>query len=90
VSRPTRGLLCAAGLAAIGVGGWEDAQLARDIVYQAQGKCDYLNCTNSWTLPSLAAALVVVAAGAVLFAWAVYPRKRNPSTAALKADRNSN
>jgi hypothetical protein len=79
VSQPTRRLLfVATGLAALGVGGWEGAQLVRDIVDQAQGKCDYLNCTNAWTLPSLAGALVLIAAGAVLAAFAVYPRKRNP------------
>jgi hypothetical protein len=73
--------LAAAGLAAVAIGLWEGAHIVRDIVYQAQGKCDYLSCTGPLTLPSLAGDIVLVAAGAApLVMWA-YRAGRGPATA---------
>lgn len=66
-----------AGLVGIGVGVWAAAGLIHDIVYEAEGKCDYLPCTNAQTLPSLVAALVVVALGAAVVAWAVFLDRRH-------------
>lgn len=76
--------LVAAGLAAVAIGLWEGAHIVIDIVYQAQGKCDYLSCTGPWTLPSLAGDLVLVAAGAALVATWAYRVSRGASTAAKR------
>jgi hypothetical protein len=85
VSQQTRRLLLVlTGLAGIEAGLWEASQLARDIIDEAQGKCDYLSCTNSWTLPSLAGALVLVTAGAALVTWSVFLGRRHPADAAAK------
>jgi hypothetical protein len=72
----------AAGLAAVAIGLWEGAHIVTDIVYQAQGKCDYLSCTGPWTLPSLTGNLVLVAAGSALLVMCAYRVTRGPSTAA--------
>jgi hypothetical protein len=72
-------LLVVLGLAAAPVGLWECAHIAMDIVYQAQGKCDYLLCTGPWTLPSLAGALLLVAAGAASLAAFAFRVRRFPS-----------
>jgi hypothetical protein len=75
----------AAGLAGVGVGLWEGSRLVRDLVYQAQGKCDYLSCTTPSTLPFLAGAVVLVITGAVLVAWSVCLGRRRFSDASPKA-----
>ena len=72
-------LSVALGLAAASVGLGEGAHIARDIVYQAQGKCDYLLCTGPWTLPSLAGAILLVAAGAASLAACAFRVRRGPS-----------
>jgi hypothetical protein len=91
VSQQTRRLLFVlAGLAGVGAGLWETSQLARDILYEAQGKCDYLSCTNSWTSPSLVGALVLVTLGAGLVMWSVFLDGRHPSDAAVKGPRDPN
>jgi len=71
----------AAGLAAVAIGVWEGVHVVHDIVYQAQGKCDYLSCTRPWTLPTLAGELILVAAGTALVATWAYRLSRGPSTA---------
>ncbi len=63
---------------------WKVEQLTLDIIHEAQGKCDYVSCTDSWTLPSLAGALVLVAAGAALVMWSVFSDRRHPWDAAAK------
>jgi hypothetical protein len=74
MTRNMRGVIfVAAGLAAVATGLWEGAQIVRDIVYQAQGKCDYLSCTGPWTLPALAGNLVLIAAGAAVMARLGHP-----------------
>ena len=73
--------LVAAGLAAVAIGLWEGVHVVQNIIYQAQGKCDYLSCTGPWTLPALAGDLVLVAAGAALVATWAYSLSRGPSTA---------
>jgi len=73
-------LFFAVGLTAVAIGLWESAHIVRDIVYQAQRKCDYLSCTGPWTLPSLAGDLVLVAAGTALLAACVLRARRGPST----------
>jgi hypothetical protein len=78
--------LVVAGSAAVAIGLWEGAGVVHDIVYQAQGKCDYRSCTGPWTLPALAGDLILVAAGAALLATWAYRVSRGPSTAA-KGDR---
>ena len=74
--------LAAAGSAAVAIGLWLGAHVVIDIVYQAQGKCDYLPCTGRLTLPALAGDLVLVAAGAALLATWAYRVSRGPSNAA--------
>jgi hypothetical protein len=71
----------AAGLAAVAIGLWEGAHIVTDIVYQAQGKCDYLSCTGPWTLPSLTGDFVLVAAGSAVLVMCAYRVTRGPSTA---------
>lgn len=85
VNQQTRRLLLVlTGLAGVGAGLWEVSQLARAVFHEVQGKCDYMSCTNSWTLPSLAGALVLVTAGAALVTWSVFFDGRHPSDAAAK------
>ena len=91
MSHQTRGLLVLlTGLTGVGVGLWEASRLAGNIIDQAQGKCDYLACTNAWTLPSLAGALVLVTAGTVLVAWSVFLDRRRPSDVAAKEQPDTN
>jgi hypothetical protein len=78
--------LVTAAVTGVAIGLWECAHIVSDIVYQAQGKCDYLSCTGPWTLPSLAGDLVLVTAGAVLLATWTYRASRGPSTAAKAED----
>ena len=86
MSKQTLALLfVVAGLAGIGIGVWAAAGLIHDIVYEAQGKCDYLPCTNARTLPSLVAAFVLVAAGAAVVAWAVFLGRRHLNAARPEA-----
>jgi hypothetical protein len=79
MSQQTRGLLLlAAGLAGVGAGLWEASRLAHDIIYEAQGKCDYVSCTNSWTMPSVAGVLLLLTAGAALLTWSLlFDRRRS-------------
>lgn len=74
--------LVALGLAVAAIGLREGAPIIRDIVYQAQGKCDYLSCIGPWTLPSLAGDIVLLAAGAALITASALRARRVPSTAA--------
>jgi hypothetical protein len=87
VSKQTLALLfVVAGLAGIGVGVWAASGLIHDIVYEAQGMCDYVPCTSSRTLPSLVAALVLVAAGAAVLALAVFLGRRHLNAAKPEAN----
>jgi hypothetical protein len=64
--------VAAAGLIALLVGLLGAGPLLRDILNQAQNKCDYLPCVWLWTVPTLGGFGVLAAAGAVLLAWAVF------------------
>lgn len=82
VRRNRRALfLAAAGLAAVAIGLWAGAHVVRDIVYQAQRKCDYRSCTGPLTLASLAGDILLVAVGAALLATWAYLTGRGPATA---------
>jgi hypothetical protein len=43
------------------------------VIYEVQGKCDYLPCIKAWTLPALSAFGVLACAGGVLAAWSLGP-----------------
>jgi hypothetical protein len=67
------------GLAALGIGLAGAAPLVRDLINESQGKCDYVPCVWTWTLPALTAYGALMAAGAVLLSrallWWIVRRK---------------
>jgi hypothetical protein len=71
-----RWLLSFAGLLLIvgGLTGGVPTLLA--IVYEAQGKCDYLPCVGPTTWPSLVGFSLQVVVGAILAAWSIFGRNR--------------
>ena len=72
----TRWLLSLAGLLLVVVGLAGGIPALRAIVYEAQGKCDYLSCVGPSTWPSLVGFSLLVAVGAILVAWSVFGRSR--------------
>ena len=70
-----RRVLIGGGLLAIVVGLTDTAIVARDIINESQGKCDYLPCVWPWTYPLLSAFVALAVAGGVLVATALARRR---------------
>jgi len=63
------------GFVAVVAGLWEGSYVLRDIVNEAQGKCDYASCVGPWTMPILVVAILLVSAGASTLAWSLLVRR---------------
>ena len=53
----------------------EAIQILRNMIAQAQGKCDWVPCVWPWTLPTLAAFVLLAASGAALVTWTELRRR---------------
>ena len=56
-------LLSLSAIATVALGLWLAAVQLKALVYEAQGKCDFMPCTSSSTVPELIAGAVVVLIG---------------------------
>lgn len=72
--RDARSLLALSGFVAVVPRLWGGIPLVRDIVNEAQGKCDYLPCAGPGRCLPLPAFGALVMSGAILLTWAVFRR----------------
>jgi hypothetical protein len=65
-----------AGFLLIVVGLWGGVPALWGILYEVQGKCDYLPCVAPMTWPSLIGFSLLVVVGAIVVAWPIFGRSR--------------
>ena len=67
--------LAVAALALLMIGAWLVTAQMRNLVNQAQGKCDYFPCVSSVTVPEFVAGAVLVLLGATAGAYLIRNRR---------------